>query len=229
MNRKFNPIIAVGAVLLLAGVVVLAVLAGRGGGSGSSKIKALVAKTDIAAGTAADKANLEVKEVPSSQVPAGSPLDATALVGKFATGKIPAGQIITATSFGGVAATTAAGISLHAGKQAIGVELGFAPGALRYALPGNKIDIYAAAKPDKDHQGTGKVEAGQSLLLMSDILVLRTTPGAGDGNGVAATPGPGTLDFLLEVDGPQALKLAATVANSGDVTLYFTISKTSQS
>ena len=227
MNRKFNPVIAVGAVLLLAGVVVLAVLAGRGGGSSDKKVKALVAKTDIAAGTAAAKADLGVKEVPANQVPAGSPLDATALVGTFATGKIPAGQIITASSFGGVAAVTPAGISLHAGKQAIGVELSFAPGGLRYAVPGNKINVYVAVKP-KD-QGNGAISVGPTVLLLQDVLVLRTTPGAGDGNGTAVTPGAGNLDFLLEVDQAQAQKIISVSANPGVNVMYFTLSKTSQS
>ncbi|MCU1371974.1 MAG: hypothetical protein JWO77_3168, partial [Ilumatobacteraceae bacterium] len=141
-------------------------------------------------------------------------------------GKIPAGQIITGTSFGGPAAATAAGISLHAGKQAIGVELAFAPGGLRYAVPGNEINIYVVAKP-KDN-GDGTVQIGQTRLLLSDVLVLRTTPGAGDGNGTVVTPGAGNLDFLLEVSQAQAQQIAAVAAGSSTV-MYFTISKTSSS
>ena len=112
MNRKFNPVIAVGAVLLLVGVVVLAVLAGRDDSSGSSTVKALVAQANVPAGTPAGAANLAVEEVSSKDVPAGSPTELSALAGKFATARILKGQIITGASFGQVAAATSAGVSL---------------------------------------------------------------------------------------------------------------------
>src|SRR3982751_1804199 len=106
MNRKFNPIIVVGAVLLLVGVVVLAVLAARDSSSSPNKVKALVAQADVAQGAPASAARLEVQDVSAGDVPAGSPTDLSALAGKFATTRILKGQVITGTSFGQVGAPT---------------------------------------------------------------------------------------------------------------------------
>src|SRR4051794_35832388 len=113
MNRKFNPIVVVGTLLLLVGVAALAVLAARdSGASATEKVKALVASSDIAQGTAADAAGLRVQEVAARDVPAGSPTDVGALTGKVASTKILKGQVITASSFGIVGASTSAGVSL---------------------------------------------------------------------------------------------------------------------
>ena len=117
MNRKFNPIIAVGAVLLLVGVAVLAVLAGRGNSSSPDKVKALVATADVAAGTPVASAALQVQDVNAKDAPPGSPTSITAIAGTFATTKILKGQVITGASFGQVASTTSAGISLPKGKE----------------------------------------------------------------------------------------------------------------
>jgi Flp pilus assembly protein CpaB len=226
MNRKFNPIIAVGAVLLLAGVAVLAVLAGRGNSSDTSKVKALVATADVAAGTSAAAAagSLKVQDVNSKDVPAGSPTSITAIAGSFATTKILKGQVITGNSFGQVASITpGAGLSLPKGKEGLGVELGFAPGGLRYVVPGNHINVYLAPKPN----ASGGSTAGR--LLLPNLLVLRTTPGAGDGSGTAVTPGAGNLDFLLAVDPTEAKVLIGAASNAAAGSLYFTLSSTSAS
>ena len=225
MNRKFNPVIAVGAVLLLVGVVVLAVLAGRDDSSGSSTVKALVAQSNVPAGTPAGSANLAVQEVSSKDVPAGSPTELSALAGKYATARILKGQVITSASFGQVAAATSAGVALPKGKQAIGLELGFAPGGLRYVVPGNKINVYAAPKGKVDSSGALHVTPGQ--VIVRDLLVLRTTPGAGDGSGTAPTPGAGNLDFLLAVDEVQARILVGASVSSDVNVLYFTLSTVS--
>ena len=52
MNRKLNPVVLAGAVLALAGVVVLALIASRGDDSGSGKkLRVLVTSAPVAAGT----------------------------------------------------------------------------------------------------------------------------------------------------------------------------------
>ena len=228
MNRKFNPIIAVGAVLLLIGVAVLAVLAARGdSSSGSGKVKALVATADIPAGTPVASAGLQVQEVDSKSVPGGSPSSLTAIAGTFATTKILKGSVITAASFGQVAATTTAGISLPKGKEAIGVELGFAPGGLRYVVPGNHINVYVAPKSKTDSSGNLVLKPG--TLLVPNLLVLRTTPGAGDGSGTAATPGAGNLDFLLAASPVEARIIIGAAVNPDVDVMYFTLASTSAS
>jgi Flp pilus assembly protein CpaB len=225
MNRKFNPIIAVGAVLLLVGVVVLAILAGRGGSSTPSKVKALVAQSDVAAGTPAASADLRVQEVSSKDVPSGSPGDLSSLAGKFATTRILKGQVITTSSFQKPGQVTTTGVSLPKAKQALGMELGFAPGGLRYVVPGNKINVYAVPKQKADNTGTVHLTPGQ--VVLRDVLVLQTTPGVGDGSGTAPTPGAGNLDFLLAVDETQARVLVGAAATADVNVLYFTLSSAS--
>jgi FAD synthase len=61
------------------------------------------------------------------------------------------------------------------------------------------------------------------------VLVLRTTPGAGNGDGTAAVAGPGQLDFLLAVDRLEASKLIGAAAQPDVNLLYVTLSATSTS
>lgn len=228
MNRKFNPIIAVGAVLLLVGVVVLAVLAARGGGgSGSSKVKALVATADIPANTPIGSASLQVQDVDKSSVPAGSPTSTAVLAGTFSAAKILKGSVIGPGAFTTVTAATPTGVSLPKGKEAVGLELGFAPGGLRYVVPGNHINVYVAPKAKSNGDGTVSVTPG--TLLVPNVLVLRTTPGAGDGNGTAVTPGAGNLDFLLAASQVEARILIGAASNPDVNVLYFTLASTSAS
>jgi Flp pilus assembly protein CpaB len=168
-----------------------------------------------------------VQDVSAKEVPAGSPSSITAIAGTFATTKILKGQVITGASFGQVAATTSAGISLPKGKEAIGLELGFAPGGLRYVVPGNHINVYVAPKAKAAGDGSVRVTPGQ--LIVPGLLVLRTTPGAGDGSGTAVTPGAGNLDFLLAVSPAEAKLLVGAASNPDVGVLYFTLSSTSAS
>ncbi|MCW2543376.1 MAG: hypothetical protein JWM40_928 [Frankiales bacterium] len=226
MNRKFNPVILVGAVLLIAGVAVLAVLASRGGSNNSSSrtIKALVATADIPAGTSANIAPIQVQDVKASDVPAGSPTELGSIAGQIANVRIPKGTVISGSTFGTVAGFTNAGVTLPKGKQAVGVELAFAPGALRYVVPGNKITIWVTQKQKAD--ADGNIAVKPAVPILKDIEVLRTTPGAGNGDGTALTPGPGNLDFLLAMSEVQSSVFIG--AASQNVNLYFTVSNTSQ-
>src|SRR4051812_48104651 len=105
------------------------------------------------------------------------------------------------------------------------MELGFAPGGLRYVVPGNKINVYVAPKGQANPDGAVHITPGK--VIVKDLLVLRTTPGLGDGNGTAPVAGPGNLDFLLAVDDTQA-KILIGAASSPDVgALYFTLSSAS--
>jgi pilus assembly protein CpaB len=228
MNRKFNPVIVVGAVLALAGIAVLAVLATKGDSTSKPRtIKALVATSDIAAGTPANTASMQVQDVSSSDVPNGSPTSAGALAGQIATVRITKGTVISSGAFGNVStAVTSAGIALPKGKQALGIELGFAPGALRYVVPGNKITVWVTPKQKAKSDGTVPYSPG--VALVQDVLVLRTTPGSGDGSGTSATAGPGNLDFLLAVDDTQASRLVGAASQPDVNTLYVTLSSTSQ-
>lgn len=98
--------------------------------------------------------------------------------------------------------------ALPTGKEAIGVELAFAPGGLRYVTPGNRVTVWA----------TPAVPAGQPVIaqvLLQDVEVLATTPGAGARD-------PDVLAFLLALSRDEAAALIAEQARSSGI--YFTVS-----
>src|SRR5690348_17074852 len=132
MTRKVNPVVMVGALLALAGVAVLAVLAARGGATGSKKVRALVTTAAVAAGTPAASAALAVAELPSSAVPAGALTDLAAVTGQVARRSLVKGEVVVPGAFGQQGVAAAGGVVLPAGTEGLGVELGFAPGGLRY-------------------------------------------------------------------------------------------------
>jgi Flp pilus assembly protein CpaB len=227
MNRKFNPLLAVGAVLLVVGIAVLGVLASRNDGGGSSTVKALVATTNIAQGAAAAPTTLKLQDVKSRDLPAGAVTSLQQVAGQIALVPIVKGSVITTSSFGQYGATTGTGVSLPKGKEALGIELGFAPGALRYVIPGNRVTIWVTPKQKANADGT--IPVVRSVPLLENVLVLRTTPGAGNGDGTAAVAGPGQLDFLLALDRLEASRLIGAAAQPDINLLYVTLSSTSTS
>jgi len=219
MNRKPNPVILAGALLAVVGVVVLVMLASKGDSNASGKTtKVLVASTAIAVGTPSAGAGLVVKSLPASAVPAGAITNPSLLTGQVALRAIAKGEVVLPGAFGvqGVAAT--GGVVLPPGKEGLGVELAFAPGGLRYVVPGNKITVWA----------TPKVTGGAAVtrVILQDVLVIATTPGAGTGASTAVTAGPGTLDFLLAVSRSQAAQVIAAQASGSS--LYFTLANPKQ-
>lgn len=215
MRSRNNIIIVVGVVLALLGAAV-AVVYLRGNDSKGGDTRAVVVVTRaIAAGTPATSASLTIREVDVKAVPADAVRTTAALNGQVALTSLSANQVVTASMFGVRATTTSGGVVLPTGKKGIGVELGFAPGALRYVVPGNKIDIYESAK-------VGNLV--QTKVLLKGIVVIATTPGAGTGAATAVQAGPGNLDFLLAVSEQEALKIVN--AQAAQHSLYFSLAST---
>jgi Flp pilus assembly protein CpaB len=215
MIRKVNPVVLVGAVLALAGVVVLAIIAANGGDSGSGKkLSVLVTSVPVAAGTSASAAGLTVKALPASAVPAGAFTSPASVTGQVALRALAKGEVVVPGTFGTRGVAASGGVVLPAGKEGLGVELGFAPGGLRYVVPGNRITVWSTPK------------SGTSRMLLENVQVIATTPGAGDGAATAVTAGPGNLDFLLAVSREEAA-LVITAQAKGSL-LYFTLAGTGQ-
>ena len=215
MIRKVNPVVLVGAVLALAGVVVLAVIAAGGGDSSDGKkVSVLVTSVPVAAGTSAAAAGLQVKQLPASAVPAGALTDPAAVAGQIALRALAQGEVVVPGTFGTRGVAASGGVVLPAGKEGIGVELGFAPGGLRYVVPGNRITVWATPK------------SGSAEVLLQNVLVMSTTPGAGDGAATPVVAGPGVLDFLLAVSRDEAERVIT--AQSKGSFLYFTLAGTTQ-
>jgi Flp pilus assembly protein CpaB len=150
--------------------------------------------------------------VPISAVPDNAVTSLAAVAGQVALTDVSANQVVTPRMFGVQGVAAAGGVVLPKGKKAIGVELGFAPGGLRYVVPGDRIDVYASRK-------TG--DTATTRVLVTSVQVIATTPGAGNGAATSAQSGPGNLDFLLAVDEAQAQRIVN--AQAGQESLYFTL------
>lgn len=214
MRSRNNLIIAVGIVLALLGAGTAVAYVKSDSSSGGDTRAVVVATRDITAGTAAATAPLAVKRLPSGAVPANAVTSTAVLNGQVALVAVSAGQVVTPAMFGVQGVPAAGGVVLPKGKKGIGVELGFAPGGLRYVVPGNRIDILSSTRGD----------AARTEVLLKGVEVIATTPGTGTGAAAPVSGGAGTLNFLLAVDEAQALKIVG--AQSAQRSLYFVLAET---
>jgi len=216
MRSRNNLVIAVGIVLALLGAGT-AVAYVKGSGSESGDTRAVVVATRaVAPGTPVANAGLAVKRLPSDAVPADAVGATSALTGQVALTAVSPNQVVTPSMFGLQGVATTGGVVLPKGKKGIGVELAFAPGGLRYVVPGNKIDIYASQKATNG--------VARTSVILEGVEVIATTPGTGTGAASAVTAGPGTLNFLLAVDESQALKIVN--AQAASLSMYFVLAET---
>ena len=215
MKSRSNVMIVVGVVLAVIGAA-FAVLYVRGDEAGARDTRAVVVVTSaVRAGTPAAQVKFAVRDVDAKAVPADALASTATLNGQVALHGLSANQVVTQAMFGVQGAAASGGVVLPKGKKGMGVELAFAPGGLRYVVPGDRIDVYASKK-----QG----DAAVTSLLLSSVQVIATTPGAGTGEATATQAGPGTLHFLLAVDGDQAIKLVN--AQHAQNSLYFVLAAT---
>ncbi len=215
MRSRNHLIVAVGIVLALLGAgTAVAYVKSDSSSSGGATRAAVGATRDIPAGTPAATAPLAGRRLPADAVPANAVTATTALNGQVALVAVSAGQVVTPAMFGVQGTAAQGGVVLPKGKKGIGVELGFAPGGLRYVVPGNTIDILV----------TTKGEGARTEVLLTGVEVIATTPGTGTGAAAPVSGGAGTLNFLLAVDEAQALKIVG--AQAGQRSLYFVLAGT---
>lgn len=216
MRSRNNLVIAVGIVLALLGAGT-AVAYVKGSDPESADTRAVVVATRaVASGTPVGNAGLALKRLPSKAVPANAVTSTAALTGQVALTAVSENQVVTPTMFGVQGVAAAGGVVLPKGKKGIGVELGFAPGGLRYVVPGNKIDVYASQKAANG--------VARTSVILEGVEVIATTPGTGTGAASAVTAGPGTLNFLLAVDEGEALKIVN--AQAASLSMYFVLAET---
>jgi len=215
MKSRNNVMIVVGVVLAVIGAA-FAVLYVRGDEAGAGATRAVVVVTaNVQAGTPAAAVPFSVRDVDVKAVPANALTSTATLNGQVALYPLAANQVVTQAMFGVQGAAASGGVVLPKGKKGIGVELAFAPGGLRYVVPGDRIDVYAS-KPSGNGVSTE--------VLLREVQVIATTPGAGTGASTPAQAGPGTLHFLLAVDERQALRIVN--AQHAKHALYFTLAAT---
>jgi Flp pilus assembly protein CpaB len=215
VKSRNNMMIVVGVVLAVLGAA-FAVLYVRGDEAGAGDTRAVVVVTAaVPAGTPAKDAPLAVRRVDAKAVPVDALSSTAVLNGQVALFALSPGQVVTKAMFGVQGAPATGGVVLPKGKKGIGVELAFAPGGLRYVVPGDRIDIVTSVK---------KGDKVDTSILLRDIQVIATTPGAGTGEATTAQAGPGTLHFLLAVDDAEVLKIVN--AQHAQHALYFTLAAT---
>ena len=215
MKSRNNLMIVVGVVLAVLGAA-FAVLYVRGDEAGAVDTRPVIVVTKAAAaGTAAKDVAFEVRRVDARAVPADAIGSTATLNGQVALYALSPNQVVTQSMFGVQGTAASGGVVLPKGKKGVGVELAFAPGGLRYVVPGDRIDVISSVK--RGDQVTTKV-------LLEAVQVIATTPGAGTGESTAVQAGPGTLHFLLAVDDAQALKVVN--AQHSSHSLYFTLATT---
>jgi pilus assembly protein CpaB len=215
VKSRNNMMIVVGIVLAVLGAA-FAVVYARGESADAGDTRAVVVVTRaVQAGTAAKDVSFRVRKVDSRAVPSDALTATTTLNGQVALHALSANQVVTPSMFGVQGAAASGGVVLPKGKKGIGVELAFAPGGLRYVVPGDRIDVLASVKRGDNVTTT---------VLLENVQVIATTPGAGTGESTPAQAGPGTLDFLLAVDNAEALKIVN--AQHAQHALYFTLAAT---
>lgn len=215
MKSRNNLMIVVGVVLAVLGAG-FAVLYVRGDAASAVETRpAIVVTKAVRAGTPAKDVPVEVRQVDARAVPADAIPSTATLNGQVALMALSPNQVVTQSMFGVQGTAASGGVVLPKGKKGIGVELAFAPGGLRYVVPGDKIDVIYSEK---------KGDAVSTKVLLDAVQVIATTPGAGTGESTEVQAGPGALHFLLAVDEAQALKVV-NAQHSGHA-LYFTLAAT---
>lgn len=214
--KKMNSLIVAGALTAVVGTGALVTLVQKDSpAQAASSAKALVATAAVAPGTPVAQAGLELRDVPASTVPPGSATDVSVLAGQVALRPLAVGDVVAPGTFGVQGVAAVGGVILPAGKEGIGVELAFVPGGLRYVVPGNKVTVWSIPKVIE-----GKPVSAQ--MLLQNVQVIATTPGAGTGAATEVVAGPGTLQFLLALNRDESASLIAEQARGS--AMYFTLS-----
>ena len=215
MKSRNNLMIVVGVVLAVLGAA-FAALYVRGNEAAAVDSRAVVVITkNVRAGTPAADVPMEVRRMPVAAIPADALTSTAPLNGQVVLHPLSANQVVTKAMFGVRGAAASGGVVLPKGMKGIGVELAFAPGGLRYVVPGDRVDVVTSEK---------RGDVVTTKVLLTAVQVIATTPGAGTGESTPATAGPGTLHFLLAVDEAQAVKIVN--ARHADHDMYFTLAST---
>jgi Flp pilus assembly protein CpaB len=147
VKRSNRLVILVGLLLaVLAFVAIIIVLNGKGGGGTQTvaTVPVLVAKSDIAIGTAVTPDLVEVKQLAPEAVVATRIADPSQLAGRPALYAIPAGTQVTAEAVGLVQGGACVSCLLKPGEKAIALQVDRVTGLDFLLQPGDHIDIVLA-------------------------------------------------------------------------------------
>ncbi len=231
--RRANVLVALGAILVIAGIG-LAWAVGRddGGTISESRVAVVVAVEDIAPGEAGEdvvaSGKVEVEQVPAHEVQSGALGSTAELDGTIVAAAVEeGGQVVAASLRSAVLRGDA--IEIPEGKQAVAVTVGFTAGVAGYAGPGDRVNVYKTVVPN----APGAPASPITQLVLSDVEVLdvsdeiaprRADPiAATDAAAPSVAPsraGADQITLLLALDAEEAERI---VFGTTIDELYFTL------
>ena len=225
--KRANLMVAIGAVLLLGGLVVVLVV-GRDDGSAASEIKVpvLVARTGLTAGQAGDdlvaSGKVGVSRVPKSEVQPGALTATTDIAGRIIGTSVADDDQLTSNDIRPENLRSQS-VTIPKGKEAVAVTVDATSGGAGYAGPGDHVNLFVSIAPDRSAAKGGKPF---TKLLLTDVEVLDVsdevaprratvdTGSSGDASAAAGRTTSSSLTLLLALDAQQAEQ--AIFANTFD-------------
>lgn len=161
-------------------VLMLAVLAGGGLAAGTYSYlqnvpvrtvsvptrPVVVARADLALGTALRSDDLVVLDWPAGSAPDGAFTNPSDLVGRGLIASVVRNEPILPGKLASKEAGTGLPPIIPAGKRAVSVKVNEVIGVAGYVLPGTQVDVVATASP------TSRVEDMTSKVVLSNVQVL---------------------------------------------------------
>lgn len=187
VRSRSNLLVLLGIAFFVVGGVIVYLLTSDdddGGSGGQARVAAVVATTDIAAGSLADElieeGKLEVVQVPSGQLVSGAVGSLNQLAGATFTQGFAADQQITSV---GLQLRNNRAFEIPEGFEAVAVQLDFVPGVAAYVSPGDRINLYGRVT----NAPTSRAE-----LVLTNVEVLDVDLTIPPRRGTAADEGAGS-------------------------------------
>jgi pilus assembly protein CpaB len=166
--------------------------------------KVVVARGDLALGSALDQDDLAVIEWPQSAVPEGTFSDPSELVGRGLIVSVVKNELILPAKLASKEAGSGLPPIIPKGKRAVSVQVNEVIGVAGYVLPGTIVDVLATASP------TSRPEDMTSRVVLTQVPVLtagtRLEQDQKDGKPVQVT----VVTLLVTPEQSERLALASS-------------------
>lgn len=166
VTRRTNPLIILGAVILVVGALAVAFASRDDDGAASAEVPVLRAGAEIRPGTEGDdlldQGVVTVARVDRDQRPADALTDPTQLRGRVFESGVEQGAELRSSQLRPRTARGTA-IDIPDGKQGVAVSLGFVSAGAGYVGAGDRVNLYGNVADDG---------GGFTRLLLSNVEVL---------------------------------------------------------
>ncbi len=217
MKKQTLTLVLIGVILFIAGsAIAFASVKGASkhaassGSTAPTTMSAVVAKSDIPAGTTG-QSMISDHLVAIELIPAKSfkPTDLTTVAGlnsEVLTQKVSKGQAVSATAL----STSTSSISIPTGMDAVTITMSGTNALAGYLQPGSHVDVYANITKVTQNSTDSGLPVPCTELAMTNIQVLdveSTSPSYTGHKSASGRTVPGTETVLLAVTGDQARTL----------------------